>query len=103
MIVSITLSIPHGYYRVLEKSNVDNSSFCTNSKVLEETKINLYFTIIDLDLFNSLYTILIAYIIPFTSIVICYIIMINKLRKEKPIVSGFLLYVHYFRKVSSSK
>ena len=66
--VSILLSIPHGYYRVVEVID-ENSSYCTNSKDLEDTFINILDLInINLDLFNLSYTISISYIIPlFTS------------------------------------
>ena len=80
------LSLPHGYYRVLEISNEDNSSYCVNSKDLTETNIKFYFFDLNLEQFNLLYTIIIAYVIPLISIVVCYLIMMNKLRKEKPVV-----------------
>ncbi len=84
------LSLPHGYYRVIEKSS-DNISdapnlYCTNSHFLQEPMINLYFVQFNLEQVNLLYTIIISYIIPLISIVICYAIMMNKLRKETPVV-----------------
>lgn len=78
--------MPHGYYRVLEKSHEDNSSYCVNSNDLTETSIKFYFFDLNLEQFNLLYTIIIAYVIPLISIVVCYLIMMNKLRKEKPLV-----------------
>ncbi len=81
------MSIPHGYYRILEVNQEENSSYCTNSRVLEDTYVNMIFTKINLELFNLSYTIMISYIIPFISILICYFIMLKELRKEKPLVS----------------
>ena len=80
------MSFPHGYYRIIEV--IDNESFCMNSRDLNEiTIIEKEYIKIDLNQFNLLYTIIIAYIIPLISIVTCYLIMITKLIKEKPVVS----------------
>ena len=94
--MSILLSLPHGYYRVVEKSidfhsietneSYDSFLYCTNSKFLSEPIINLYVATFNLEQVNLLYTIVIAYIIPLISIVICYAIMMNKLSKEAPVV-----------------
>jgi hypothetical protein len=71
---------------VLERH--DNASICMNSEDLEEITI---FIDINLNQFNLLYTIIIAYIIPFITIVICYLIMINKLVNEKPVLVSEML------------
>ena len=76
------LSVPHGYYRKFE------AGVCMNSKSLEEVIIGLPFLTLSLDRLIYLYTVTIAYIIPLVSIVVCYLIMMNKLRKEKPEVSA---------------
>ena len=88
------MSLPQGYYRILEKDlenssdfypNETNTFYCINSKRLVEP-INFYFIEFNLEQINILYTIVISYIIPLISIVLCYAIMMNKLRKETPVV-----------------
>ena len=89
------LSLPHGYYRIIEHSSEfhpnETNIYCANSKFLDEPFVNFYFIKFSLEQINLIYTIVISYIIPLTSIVICYAIMMNKLRKETPAVSNCYL------------
>ncbi len=98
------MSIPHGYYRVLETH--DNHTICVNSLDLDYITLNFYFAELNLNQFNLLYTIIISYIIPFIAIVTCYLIMINKLTKErnnkvsknKKKISTSIFFVKFLRK-----
>nr|QVK45766.1 G protein-coupled receptor [Proales similis] len=90
-ISSTALSLPHGYYRVLEKSYFDGSLLCLSSRELEKPIISLPGSItITHNMLNSLYTICIAYLIPFTTIVVCYVKMVSKLRQDKRVIGAQL-------------
>ena len=95
ILVSIGLSFPHGYYRIYKTDvNGTGPGFCDNSEVVKSEKIGT----INLDQFILLYTIIFAYILPLSSILLCYSIMIKRLSKEKKLVItwGGVLLIHFF-------
>ncbi|CAF0775044.1 unnamed protein product [Brachionus calyciflorus] len=80
-LISIVLSIPHGYFREIMEIE-DSGMICTSSLIVDE-EINLWFSIMTVDQLHILFTILIAYVIPFTAILFCYLLMMIKLIKRK--------------------
>lgn len=90
-IVSIILCIPHAYFRVLIKES-DNISYCSDSQTLFELAIDFKYIQLDYSQLNFLYTITISFLIPFVVIFVCFLIMTNKLTKEKPMVINLILF-----------
>jgi len=85
-IFSIVLCAPRAYFRTVE-SDDDNKRTCVHSATVYDTMFDLGGDYkIDFDQFFVLYTILVSYALPLLIIVICYIIMINKLNRKDPTV-----------------
>lgn len=87
--VSIILCIPHGYFRVMIKDEF-NSSYCSDAQSLYDLAIDLRIFQLNYSQLNFLYTITIAYLIPLIVIVVCFLIMMKRLTKEKPMVIYFI-------------
>lgn len=80
------LCLPRAYYRKVEVIPIDGMErrSCVHSMTVYEIMYDFGFYKIDLDQFFVLYTILVSYILPLLIIIICYIIMINKLNTKSP-------------------
>jgi hypothetical protein len=87
-LVSILLSIPHAYYRIIEKFDETNeTSVCMDSRDLKLVVIDIDNFELSIDQILLLYTFVIAYVIPLISIATCYIIMFFKLNSSNPEVT----------------
>ena len=96
--VSICLSLPLAYFRNLEtfydKNDENPIKYCMSSQIVETTQINLFFMEMNLNQLFTLYPILISYVLPLLTIIICYLIMIKKLSTEQPNVSFFKNFIY---------
>ena len=75
--VSTILCLPFAYFRLVEEFS-NGSVECVNSEQLE----NLDFYNLNLDQMLLIYKITISYVIPLSTIIVCYIFMFSKLNNR---------------------
>lgn len=89
--LSLVLSSPHAYYRTYVPEN--NTGYCTQSKELYET----YFGLINLDQFITVYTVIVAYLLPLAAIIWSYSFMITRLSDENHVFYDALVRIKQMR------
>jgi hypothetical protein len=89
--LSFLLSSPHVYYRIYVPEN--NTGYCTQSNEL----YNTYIGIINLDQFITLYTVIVAYLLPLAAILWSYSFMVTRLNNENRMFYDALLRIKQIR------
>ncbi len=80
--VSTILCLPFAYYRTVEEFSSDSVE-CVNSEQIE----NEIFRELNMDQILLIYKITISYVLPLTTIIVCYVLMFSKLNNRSKVIT----------------